>query len=446
MARGRREYNYTPDYESTKKIAETRGGGYDSILKDDVKPLKPHASTNTIRILPPTWENPKHYGLLIWLHYNVGPSDRRYLCLRENATSPHRHCPVCDALYDLGSRATQDDRQRLKAKPSYLFYVIDRDNEKEGVQVWQTSQKNVSEIAIQSINKRNQGVLNIIDIEDGYDVEFTRTGEGRNGTRYHGFMVDRESTPLSNDDRKYNAWLDYIDDNPLTEVLNFYSPEHIEQVLHGRGREDEDDDQPRSRTRRGNGDDRDEAPQRLRRTRDDNADEDVDIRPRSRQRPAADETSDAEYTEERPRRTRREEDEELTRSVRRPREEPPEDDEPPPRRTRPAREEPEDDPPPRRTRRPEPKVDDDITTQVSHFFSAVDDPPPRRTRLARELDDEVPFDDQVPEERPRRQRPRLSDPEDEEPARAARRGANGEDRHEEARQRVRSQLSRSRDE
>lgn len=393
MARGRPEFNYTPDFDSTVRMAETRGGGYDSIVKDNVKVLKPRANTNEVRILPPTWANPKFYGLGIYVHYDVGPNNRQYLCLRENPTSPHRRCPVCDALYDLGSRATQEDRQRLRPKLSYLYYVIDRLAENEGVQVWRTSQKNMSEIAIQSIDRRNQSVLNITHLEDGYDVEFTRVGEGRNGTRYHGFMVMRQSTPLADTDRKYDDWTRYIVEHPLTEVLNFYSPEYIEQVLHGRAK-DEDDEEDRGRTpspRDGDGDGEYEAPRRLRRTREEEPED-----------------------EPPPRRTRREEPEV-------------DEEEPPPRRSR--REEPEDDePPPRRRREPEPEVEEE--------------PAPRRSRLSRDLDDDIPFDTEEPA--PRRRRERLNGDGEESPPRRAR-SDNGEDRHEAQRARARQALSRRSD-
>lgn len=394
MARGRPEFNYTPDFDSTVRMAETRGGGYDSIVKDNVKVLKPRANTNEVRILPPTWANPKFYGLGIYVHYDVGPNNRQYLCLRENPTSPHRRCPVCDALYDLGSRATQEDRQRLRPKLSYLYYVIDRLAENEGVQVWRTSQKNMSEIAIQSIDRRNQSVLNITHLEDGYDVEFTRVGEGRNGTRYHGFMVMRQSTPLADTDRKYDDWTRYIVEHPLTEVLNFYSPEYIEQVLHGRAKDDDDDDD-RGRTpspRDGDGDGEYEAPRRLRRTRE---------------------------------------------------EEP--EDEPPPRRAR--REEPEvdeEEPLPRRSRREEPEVDDEPPPRRRRAEPEVDEEPaPRRRRsVSEEIDDDIPFDTEEPA--PRRRRERLNGDGEESPPRRAR-SDNGEDRHEAQRARARQALSRRSD-
>lgn len=396
MARGRPEFNYTPDFDSTVRMAETRGGGYDSIVKDNVKVLKPRANTNEVRILPPTWANPKFYGLGIYVHYDVGPNNRQYLCLRENPTSPHRRCPVCDALYDLGSRATQEDRQRLRPKLSYLYYVIDRLAENEGVQVWRTSQKNMSEIAIQSIDRRNQSVLNITHLEDGYDVEFTRVGEGRNGTRYHGFMVMRQSTPLADTDRKYDDWTRYIVEHPLTEVLNFYSPEYIEQVLHGRAKDDDDDDDDdRGRTpspRDGDGDGEYEAPRRLRRTRE---------------------------------------------------EEP--EDEPPPRRAR--REEPEvdeEEPLPRRSRREEPEVDDEPPPRRRRAEPEVDEEPaPRRRRsVSEEIDDDIPFDTEEPA--PRRRRERLNGDGEESPPRRAR-SDNGEDRHEAQRARARQALSRRSD-
>jgi hypothetical protein len=264
VARGReRNFDYTPSYEATVEIAEKRTT-FDTLYKD-VKLFKPHQGANLIRILPPTWRGSKHYGLLIRLHRDVGPRDRQYLCLKENESSPEKRCPICDSLFELGARATLDEKRALSPQEAYIYYIIDRDDEKAGLQVWQVSLNLNSEIAAQCINRRSKAVINIIHPDHGYDLEFSRTGTRRNDTRYRGFHVMREPSPLSDNDRDYDAWLDEIFDRPLTDVLNFYSYEHIEQVFTGRGR----DEEPRSRSRERDEEDRDDRQVERRRNRDD---------------------------------------------------------------------------------------------------------------------------------------------------------------------------------
>jgi len=250
MARSR-NYDYAvPDYDQTVERADRKGSMFDNMLKD-VKIYKSKQGANLLRILPrPKADNPLNlYGLPVYIHRGVGPNDRQYLCLRENPASPHKHCPICQELYDLGSKATQEDKAQLRAKVSVLFYVIDRDAEKEGVQVWMASPTIDSEIAAQCVNRRTKSWINIVDPDEGYDIEFTRTGTGLRNTRYRGFQVMRDPSPLAESQNKIDEWMDVAFDKPLTSILQFYSPEHIEEVFYGRAKEDVGDEQSKPRAR-----------------------------------------------------------------------------------------------------------------------------------------------------------------------------------------------------
>ena len=268
MARTR-TYDYQlPSYDKTVDRAERKGSLFDSLFKD-VKTYRSKQGQNVLRILPPGWPNAAHYGLTVFIHRDVGPNDRQYLCLKENPSSPHSRCPICEELYRLGAKATQEDRQLLRAKPNVVYYVIDRDNEKDGVQVWVTSPTTDSEIAAQSINRRTKSVIDIVHPDEGYDLEFTRTGTSKTNTRYRGFQVMREPSPLHDNDRKQDEWLDVAFDRPLPSLLQFYSPEHIEGVFYGVSTEkNTNEEQPRSRLRDAESDDEDEdnrpAPRRTR--------------------------------------------------------------------------------------------------------------------------------------------------------------------------------------
>jgi hypothetical protein len=278
MARSRRDFNYQPpSFAETVERAERKGSLYASMFKD-VKVWTPKQGMNLVRILPPTWEkNGGNYGVYIKMHYNVGPKEDRYLCLNDKY-SPHKRCPIDEALYDLGPNATRDEKFALRAADAVVYYIIDRDNERDGVQVWLTNPSNDSEIAAQSVDTRNKSVLPIADIDDGYDIEFRRQGSGRKGTKYMGFKVVRDSSPLCDNERRLDEWLDFIFEHPLPTRLNFYTPENIEGVFYGR--RDESVESRRSRSSRRDDDDDDavqEEPRRpLRRMRAD--DDDVDRR------------------------------------------------------------------------------------------------------------------------------------------------------------------------
>jgi hypothetical protein len=422
----RREFNYQPpSYSDVAARAERKGSMFASMFKD-VKVWTPKQGANLIRILPPTWENNKgHYGLYVKLHYNVGPNDDRYLCLKDRH-SPHKRCPVCEALYDLGANASRDEKFALRPADGVAYYIIDRDNERDGVQTWLSSPTNDSEIAAQSVNRRNQSVIPIADLYDGYDVEFTRTGTGVRGTKYKGFKVMRDSSPLSDSDRKLEEWLDYVIDRPLPTTLNFYSPEHIEEAFYGHARDSRVESSRLRSDRLRNGQDdesaEDEERPRLQRYRARNDGEDDD-RPSSARR-----STDQDDEEERP---------SALRSERSSRERVTDNDDSEKPSSRSRRNEEDEERPARSVRRRSESNEDESSVQIERR--------PNRSRLSQELDDEIPSeagrpgkpngrDDEVAEEqqeaRPTREdreqrvsRSRRNDDDDE---RAARRPTRSE--------------------
>ncbi len=430
MARTKRDYSYEPSYEETVDRAERKGSLFDTLFKD-VKVYAPKQGANLLRILPPSWKGARHFGLRVKVHYDIGPEDRRYLCLRDEH-SPHKRCPVCEALYDLGPNATQDEKRALRAGDGVAYYVIDRDAENEGVKVWLTSPTNDSEIAAQMVNRRNKSVLPIAHPDDGYDVEFTRTGTGKMKTRYRGFQIMRESSPLSDSDKRADEWLDYVFDHPLPEVLNFYSPERIEEVFYGRQKDDaprgrardaepDDDERPPLRRTRPVDDDEPEKEQPRRgRGRDD--DDEVEGRPRSRTSGRSSERSGKDPDDE---------DEEKT----------------PPRRSRLAREL-DDDIPSEGGRRARSNGRDDDEPAKDE----VAERPRARARLDDADEDKVSSRrrsngagvDTVEKERAVRGRGRTDDEDDEEPERP-RRGRDtppDDDADERRRERMRGRLNR----
>jgi len=273
MARGatrRREFDYTPpSFEDTVERADRQGSMYDNLFKG-VKTYKAAEGRNIVRILPPTWKKASHYGYPIWVHYGIGPKEGAYLCLRENKSSPYKRCPLCEELYSLGARATAEDRKALLPTQSIIYYILDRNQPQQGVLLWRVSGTADSEIAAQSVNRRKGSVLNIVDPEQGYDLEFMRSGQKLN-TRYRGYQVVREDSPMTDDNRAFDEILDAIFDKPLPEVLNFYKPEHIEAVYSGKVSDEEDGnnsmsdgDRRRARARDDEDDDVDDVPRRER--------------------------------------------------------------------------------------------------------------------------------------------------------------------------------------
>lgn len=251
MSRTRRAFDYQPPtFEEANQLTERRGNRFDNIIKQDgPRYFKARPGDNFIRILPPTWENARHYALAIKVHRGIGPDNTSYLCLKENETSPEKDCPICDERYDLMRKhVPQQETDALRPQTSLMIYLIDRANEDQGPMIWGMSNKSDLEILAQSLEKRQQRYLPIAHPIDGYDVEFVRDGEGRN-TRYRGFKVARTSSPVHDNADKLTEWLDFIEDRPIPDILNFYSADHIKSVFYGKSPAAAEDTEERSRVR-----------------------------------------------------------------------------------------------------------------------------------------------------------------------------------------------------
>lgn len=213
------------DAGQVKDRAKSLGGGdFDKICKPEVQMFTPNDGDNVIRILPPTWEKPEHYGLDLWLHYKVGPDEQTYLCLNK---MNGEDCPVCEERRKAVADGDEDYADQLKPKQRVLIALIDRENEKDGVQVWSMPWGVDKDLLSRSVDKKTGEVLALDDPENGYDVEFERTGQGIK-TKYIGLALARRESALGN-----SKWLDWIVDNPLPTLLQFFSYEHIAGVFGG---------------------------------------------------------------------------------------------------------------------------------------------------------------------------------------------------------------------
>jgi hypothetical protein len=199
-----------------------------------------------------------------------------------------KECPICEAR----RTADPDEADQMKPTLRALCWVIDRQNEKAGPQAWSMPNSLFKEISERSVPRKSGKLLPIDHDEKGHDVLFSREGTKKR-TKYSAVEVIAEPTPIHDDEDKQEGWLEYITDNPLPDILNYYDAEHIDKVLHGASarrdaEEEEDEDRAPRRGRRVRGEEdeavaeRDEdAPRRGRRAREEEAEEDT---PRSGRR------------------------------------------------------------------------------------------------------------------------------------------------------------------
>lgn len=232
----------------TREIADKRATqgnqDFDKIVRDDIKMFSPKAGKNRIRIMPGTWGKSGEacdYGYDLFVHYGVGSDRASYLDLHSMKDEPDPIHEEMEALQRDRS-AHEDDIKALKPKRRLGVFLVDRNNEGEGVQFWAMPWGLQKDITLVS-NDEAGGVLNIDDPDRGYDVEFTKVGEGIK-TEYKGASIARRDSSIRDE------WLDYVFDNPIPDVLKFYSYDEINKVFSGGGQQSERDrggDSSRSR-------------------------------------------------------------------------------------------------------------------------------------------------------------------------------------------------------
>lgn len=223
---------------------------YDQFLRADVKMFKAHDRINNVRLVPPTWEGAEHYGLDIWVHYGVGPDRQTYLCLHKMKGEP---CPICDERVEAARDRDDEYAKELEPKRRVLTYLVDRDDEREGLQAWPMPQGTDQDIVQVMVDRRTGEVIPIDDPEEGYDISFNKSGAGIK-TRYEGIAIDRRPSRLGKDE-----WLQQAIDNPLPDILQYFSYDHIAAEFKGGGGHSNKRDQEAGNDRgrdSGRGDDR----------------------------------------------------------------------------------------------------------------------------------------------------------------------------------------------
>lgn len=404
--------------EDVVRRGKESSGSYDSFLVPGISRYKAKEGDNQIRVLPPPDFGPKKkvtqkkfhdkwgtgWEVMGHLHRKVGPDEGTYLCPKAMLGKP---CAVCEARVE--ADAEEADALRVQKRP--FCWVIDRDNEKAGPLFWDMPMGVFRDINLRSVDKKTGALILIDDPEEGFDVMFTREGTDMR-TKYTAVEIDRDTSPLQENERKMERWLDYINSHPIPDVLNFHDPDHVEKVLFGQAErkrkgdeeeEEEEEEAPRKKRRRDDDEEEEEvAPKKKRRDEPEEEEEEEEAPRKKKRRDEPEEEEEEE--EEAPRKKRKrdeeeeEEDETPRRKKRRDDEEEEEEEEPPRKRKRDAEEEEEEEEPPRKKKRDRDEEEEE-----------EEEPPRKKRKPARDEEEEEEGGEEGEEE------------EDEKPSRAAKR-------------------------
>ena len=226
----RRRFEYKPRSQTqVSRRANQSSGNFDSYIQDDVETWTPDAGDRTIRILPPTWDDPDDFAFDIFVHYGIGTDEQAYLC---RSAMLNEDCPICDERATAIANGDEEYAKELAATKRCVAWIIDRDKEKEGPKIWAmpvTVNKGINKIVI---DKRTGEVLPIDDPENGYDIEFTREGTGLK-TKYTAIMVSHHPSPLHDDDAMFDKWIGVALDNPVPDLLVYHDYDYVLRVFNG---------------------------------------------------------------------------------------------------------------------------------------------------------------------------------------------------------------------
>jgi len=162
---------------------------------------------------------------------------------------------MCEERSKLDVDGDKDAASELRPSPSQLCWIIDRNREEDGPQVFlMPSTKLEGPICDLSRDPDTGERLKIEHPESGYDITFTRKGTGRN-TDYSAAAVARKASFLSEDEKEEDEWLSFIEENPLPKMVKRYEYDYLKQVFGGlvssrRSKADDEDGSQKS-SRRG---------------------------------------------------------------------------------------------------------------------------------------------------------------------------------------------------
>jgi gp32 DNA binding protein like len=232
MAKSQRsEFVYKPrDPAKIKERATRKSGKFDSIFKQGFDTFKPQNGENCIRFLPPTWEGFDHYGYSAYAHKFIGPDNSTYLCPRKMLNKP---CPICEASKEAKDAGEAEEAKALSPSERVISWVLDRDgDDPEKPLLYDQSWTQDRDVTSLCVDERKGGTLLIDHPDNGFDVTFRRQGGGLK-TKYYGWAIAREESPIHESQRVQDEILDYITDNPVPETLNFYDYNYLKGVLSG---------------------------------------------------------------------------------------------------------------------------------------------------------------------------------------------------------------------
>ena len=198
-------------------------------LRKDITIFKPELDkVSRIRIFPGL-ERDVFYKQ-VGVHFDVGPDHSSVVCPSEF----REFCPLCERNRTLFAEGQKKKKKEFRAATYFLMWVIDRNNEDKGPQVFPATRKVLDGI-LKLTKSRETGEFRAIDdLEAGRDVLFEKSKNGGSDfPNFAGFELGETARPITADQEKAEVWLDFILDNGFDKILSYKSPNDIEEMAFG---------------------------------------------------------------------------------------------------------------------------------------------------------------------------------------------------------------------
>lgn len=220
--------------------------------------FKPKKGTHSIDVIPYRITVDNHpigaskgeewYQRTIYVHYNVGPEEKTYLCRK----TIDQRCPICEHAAKLRKKVREEDEEiinALKPKERELYNVIDLDNPDEGIQLFEMSYFLFGKLLETEMNEGADDYVGFADPVNGYTlrIRFTEKTMGQGNP----FL---ETSRIDFIERKKPYKMEIIDKAvDLDRILNVLSYEELEAIFTGAesprsssNRQEEEEEKPRT--------------------------------------------------------------------------------------------------------------------------------------------------------------------------------------------------------
>jgi len=236
-------------YEDMKKRNRS-GGGMWSFWKPDVGDTR-------FRLLPPETPGGTDFFLEVTRHFIKTPDGKSH-AIACNAIHAEDDCYFCEMVEQLKEAGDKNDAREMRAQTRCIAPIVLRqENGEDETALWTFTVTTMGKITSYMFDAEYEGLT---DPDEGFDLILSRTGKGRNDTRYD-IRASRNRSSIGDES--------VIENRPsLDEMLEAMTYDYEEQRLiyeegvwpEGRGpnREDSDDRPKRTSSRRRDEDDEDD--------------------------------------------------------------------------------------------------------------------------------------------------------------------------------------------